>query len=354
MSKTDDIIKTELSLIGDYKDLKRRFFIGSSNYDQYLWSDGGLTFGYQDYIYGSNDFAWYKEEEWKDTNTGKIVDKKPIIVIEGTHCLNTKSYGTAQLQRFHHAYGAFMNGIISVYYLKKGKHDIRHDLLLAAYFASKIHRSKGNPGAYLVTEDYEDIKALVKLVGDFGETSEEVNNFIELMLEKMKKGFLTFYVSKRKKYTSYEKYLNDRCIFKTPQEHWIKYLGPKKNSVLDASIRYGHIVLGEALVTKYLLKGENLLDEGEKFYYFFPLINNDEYNEINNTLTKDKEWLLLANTPDWIITTSDELVFENASLANSIIPFRELDLNINRKNWNVVRRAINSAILNGSYNLDIQ
>ena len=341
MSKTDDIIKTELGRIGDYKDLKRRYFVGSSNYDQLLWCDGGLTFGY-DGLYGSNDFAWYREEDWTHEYSGKTVDKKPVIIIEGTHCLNTKSYGTAQLQRFHHAYGAFMNGIISVYYLKKGKHPIRHDLLLAAYYATNLHRKQGNPGAYIVTEDYEDIEKLVHLVGDFGETSKEVSDYIDELLEKMKKGFEEFFDNRyKKRKKNYMDYLRDRCIFRTPQGHWIKYLGPKKDSVLDSSIRYGHIMLGEAFVTNYLLLGSGLISNNTPFNYFFPLINNEEYNEINSKLTKDKEWLILSNMKShWIITTSDELVFNDRKLTESIIPFKNLNLNDNRKAWNKVRKEI--------------
>ena len=171
MAKTDDIIKVELSEIGDYKNLKRRGFIGSSNHDQDLWTDGGLTFSFGGKVYGSNDFAWYIDEAWVDPSTGIRCNKKPVLVVEGTHCLNTESFGTAQIQRFHHAYGPFRNGIISVYYLRKGKHEIRHDLLLAAYIANFVHGYKQNHCAYLVTEEIEDIQQLVKLIGDYGETS---------------------------------------------------------------------------------------------------------------------------------------------------------------------------------------
>ena len=50
MPKTDDIIKQELTNIGNYKNLFMRGFIGSSNYDQELWVDGGLTFRFNGVI----------------------------------------------------------------------------------------------------------------------------------------------------------------------------------------------------------------------------------------------------------------------------------------------------------------
>lgn len=347
MSKTDDIIKREISRIGNYKNLKMRYFVGSSNYDQELWCDGGLTFGYNGYIYGSNDFAWYRDEPWEHEFTGKTVNQKPIIVVEGTHCLNTKSYGTAQLQRFHHAYGAFLNNIISVYYLKEGKHPIRHDLLLAAYNASKYHRGLGNKGAYIVTDQIDELDKLVKLVGDFGEDSTEVQTYIEELLDNMK---LRFYEHFERNFLdkgkNFEDYLFKRAVIKTGKGHWVKFLGPRKDSIVDPSIRYGHIVLGEAYVTKYLLKEI----EVEDFIYFFPLMSKKDIEEITATLTSDKEWLLLTNSADWTIVSLDEIDFEDKTLTSGIIPFRTLNLNDNRKEWNVYRKRIAENIKAGKYN----
>ncbi len=347
MSKTDDIIKNELSNLGDYKGLKRRVFLGSSNYDQNLWTSGGLTFSFENKVYGSNDFAWYKEEEWVDPDTSIKCNYRPVIVIEGTHCLNTKSYGTAQIQRFHHAYGPFRNGIISIYYLKEGKHPIRHDLLKAVYNANIYHNYKKNKTAYLVTDSIEDIERLLHAIGDYGETSNEVFEIIDEILGKMLELYNEFYT---RKYSKYEDYLNSRAIFKS-KSGWIKYLGPKQNSFLDSSIRYGHIVLGEAFVTKYLLLDDEV-NEKNKFKFFFPLISDEEIEEINNKLTKDKEWLILSNNNSWKVVSIDKITFSDNSLKDNIRKFKKLNLNDNRKEWNQVRKMIAISLKNSFFTLD--
>lgn len=344
MSKTDDIIKSELSLLGDYKSLKRRVFLGSSNYDQKLWTEGGLTFSYEKKVYGSNDFAWYKDEQWVDPDSGIKCDSKPVIVIEGTHCLNTKSYGTAQIQRFHHAYGPFRNGIISIYYLKEGKHPIRHDLLKAVYNANIVHDYKKNKTAYLVTDSINDIETLLHAIGDFGEYSDETFKVVDKILERMLKLYNNFY---ERKYSTYEEYLNSRAIFKY-KIGWIKFLGPKQDSFLDSSIRYGHIVLGEAFVTKYLLRDDKV-KELEQFKFFFPLISKKEISEISDKLTKDKEWVILSNNDSWKLLSIDEVSFLDKSLKDEIKKFKNLNLN-DRSLYDPKHDAISSYVLLGILN----
>ena len=350
MSKTDDIIKLELSNIGNYKNLLRRGFVGSSNHDQELWDDGGLTFKYDGHVYGSNDFAWYKVEKWSNPGTGKTTNFKPVLVIEGTHCLNTKSYGTAQIQRFHHAYGPFRNGVISIYYLRKGKYRIRHDLLLSAYYANIVHDYKKNRCAYLVTEDIKDIEKLVHLIGDYGECSDEVFDYIDVVLAKMKQGFDEFY-NKPKKYSSFEDYLNERAIFKFGENQWIKFLGTKKESFLDSSIRQGHIVLGEAMVAHYLLLGSGSLHSNDKYYFYFPLITREGLNLVKKTLTHDKEFLLLSGLDFWVLKTFDDVDFDDTRIKDMTLPFRSLNLNDARKEWNVVRDMISYSLKKNTFKI---
>ena len=141
MSKTDDFIKSELDSIQSVN-MKKRFFLGTSSQDQKLWGEGGLTFGINGYRYGSLDFAWYKDKNWTDPYTNKVINKKPIIVVEGSDCLNTRSWGNAQIQRFHHLYGAFLSDLCAVYYLRKGEHDIRPELFGAVSYLNKNYRNK--------------------------------------------------------------------------------------------------------------------------------------------------------------------------------------------------------------------
>lgn len=347
MPKTDDVIKQELTNIGNYKDLKMRGFIGSSNFDQQLWVEGGLTFRHNGKSYGSNDFAWYKEEQWTEPGTGIKCDSKPIIVVEGTDCLNTRSYGTAQIQRFHHAYGPFMNGsIIGIYYLKEGEYDVRNDLTAAVYFANIVEKYKDRKAAYLVTSDINKIKKLVELIGDYGVNDDRVWAFIDEILGEMKKHFLSHY---NKKYTRYEDYLNYHYIFKKSDGNWVKYIGAKERSFTDSSIRYGHIVLGEAFVAYYLLAGKNLIPNGKNVKYFFPLLNKKELSTMKSTLTRDKEFAILTDTPYWDVLTLDDINFADSSLKDAISFFRELDLNKERKSWNVVRNRIENALKSNSF-----
>ncbi len=349
MPKTDDIIKEELSSIGDYKGLKRRGFIGSSNFDQELWVNGGLTFTYLGKDCGSNDFAWYREEKWVDPESKQTCNYKPIIVIEGTHCLNTGSYGTAQLQRFHHAYGPFRNGIISIYYLKEGKHEIRHDLLAAAYYANITYDYLNRKTCYIVTDKLSHIETLVHLVGDYGEKSDEVWRYIQHLVEGMKVQFHKYY--DRHEYKNFEEYLNERCVFKETNGNWIKYLGPKIESFLDSSIRYGHIVLGEAFVANYMLRGSKLLSPDKTLDYFFPLIDKKGLEKLTTTLKHDKEFLILSGNQDWRILTIDDVEFDDKSLKDKILPFRKKNLNDNRKEWNVVRKQIEYALKNNLFTI---
>jgi len=347
MPKTDDIIKQELTMIGNYKDLKMRGFIGSSNYDQKLWIEGGLTFRYNGKSYGSNDFAWYKEQEWIEPGTGIICDSKPIIVVEGTDCLNTRSYGTAQIQRFHHAYGPFMNGgIIAIYYLKEGEYEVRNDLAAAVYFANIVENYKDRKAAYLVTSDINDIKKLIELVGNYGENDYRVWDFIDKMLVEMKNHFLTHF---NKKYSLYEDYLNSHYIFEKNDGNWVKYIGAKERSFTDSSIRYGHIVLGEAFVAYYLLAGKGLIPTEKNVKYLFPLLNEQELSTMKATLTRDKEFAILTDTSYWDVLTLDDIKFTDSSLKDAILPFRGMDLNKERKAWNVVRNRIENALKSNSF-----
>lgn len=271
--------------------------------------------------------------------TGRIElayeEARKLYAVE--HCLNTKSYGTAQIQRFHHAYGPFRNGIISIYYLRKGKYKIRHDLLLSAYYANIVHKYKENKCAYLVTEDIKDIENLVHLIGDFGETSDKVFDYVDKVLKKMKKGFDDFFKKPRKQRFTFEDYLNERAIFRFGNNKWIKYLGTKKESFLDSSIRQGHIVLGEAMVAHYLLLGSGMISNNDKYFFYFPLITKEGLEDVRKTLTRDKEFLLLDNLNYWNLITYDDVEFSNKQIKQMTIPFREKDLNKCRKEWNVVR-----------------
>ena len=101
--------------------------------------DGGLTFKHDGLSFGSNDAAYYIDDYGIET---------PIMALELTDALNRGSRGNAQYQRFHHALGAVRNGVIGVYYLKPGEHEVQPDLYKMALSAWEIH---GTPYILLKT-----------------------------------------------------------------------------------------------------------------------------------------------------------------------------------------------------------
>jgi len=348
MSKTDTAIKRMLDDIGDQGNLKRRRFFGTSRLDQELWSNDGLSFGINGFVYGSCDFAWYADEEWIEPYKGQKCAQRPYLVIEGTDCLNTRSWGSAQIQRFHHAMGPFLCGINSVYFLNKGRLPIRPYLPAAAYFASKYHRSLGNNASYMVTDDIQDIRDLVLTMGSSGIES-EFKGKVDYILGKMIAYFNETF-RKPPFNSNWESYLFSRAITRTPQGFWVKDLGPKKESLTDSSVRYGHIVLGEALTSFYLLLGSGMFNpEKEIFYYLFPLMERADIEDLDRVLADDKEWNLVrkAGYP-WKVATLDELQGLNENMRRQIVQrFKTANLNECKGEWDSIKRSIREGLREG-------
>ena len=178
--KSDQIVKSELSSIGDMGNLKIRVFPPDTRDDQIHWVNGGLCFGRHELLYGSCDGAWYTEESWTDPLTGENSNLRPVIAVEGTLALERGSSGNAQYQRFFHVLGAIRSGIIGVYYLRKGESSIRPDLFKAALNASAKH---GKP--YLVIDELTELQGLVETIANHGEDSPQANEVIQKINQKM-------------------------------------------------------------------------------------------------------------------------------------------------------------------------
>jgi hypothetical protein len=348
-------MKRKLDSIGDVGQLTRRRFVGSSRQDQELWSRGGLSFGFNGFVYGSCDFAWYAEEEWIDPYNGQKSYQKPVIVVEATDCLNTRSWGSAQVQRFHHAYGPFLCGINSIYFLNRGRLPIRPYLEAAAYYATLYHRKLGNDAAYLITDDINDIRRLVVLAAKYGTRSPEFQQEVTRILKNMKQYFdATF--TRRPYYSNWIRYLRSRAITMMPNGRFVKDLGPKMQSLTDSSQRYGHIIVGEALTTKYLLIGSNLFDSNkDKFYYLFPLITRAELKQLDATLQNDKEWAIVrkAGFPWEIVTLDDLKGIDDKILKEIHFKFRKANLNLVRKEWNETKEYIRNGLRKGTITLKL-
>lgn len=286
---SDEVIKREVvDQIGDVGDLKLRIFRESSREDQKLFSQGGLTFGVSGVSYGSCDACWYVEENWMDGFDGNIIDKRPVIALEGTDARNRRSSGNAQYQRFHHVLGAVKNGIVGIYYLKLGEFKIQEDLYAMAYFASKIERGK-----YLITEDLSFVKKLLEL----HENKEKFDKCIEEYLETMFAVFRSKF--KLKYHESWEEFASKRSTI-IDDNFVIKYSARMKRNFTDGSQRAGHIAVGEMYLSKYYFPQK-------KLFYLLPRMSKEDLRSLDEHKKVDKEWYLLRNEPDVFIKTVDDI-----------------------------------------------
>tara|TARA_B100000963_G_C22613889_1_gene666304 strand:- start:1317 stop:2306 length:990 start_codon:yes stop_codon:yes gene_type:complete len=277
---SDELIKRELidSIGVKYFGLKARVFPEGSNQDQISFEDGGLTFSYRKTNYGSCDLAYvYSQSE------------KPYMAIEGTDALNRGSSGNAQYQRFHHALGAVKNGLIGVYYLRKGNLEIREDLYAMAYFSSIKEK-----GFYIITQSIDEIKEILKY-------SDETTDVRELFLKDLlNKKYEIFLDKFEKKYKSSWKLFAEKRSTLIFEKHIIKYSARNILNFTDGSQRAGHIAVGEMYLTKYFFPDY-------KFFYFWPRMNKEELNYLNSNKTNDKEWNLLSTEENVEIITIDDI-----------------------------------------------
>lgn len=290
---SDEIVKREIIDQVGYKvgDLKLRIFTESSNDDQVKFDEGGLTFSFNGANYGSCDACYYKIEN------GIAV---PIIAIEGTDALNRKSSGNAQYQRFHHALGLVRNGLIGIYYLKKGIVKIQEDLFGFTFFASQRES-----GSYIVTDDLAVIKELLEKY----DNPEEFKTFVNLQLEKM---YDIFDKKFQKTYKGdWQKFADKRSTI-IKDDYVIKHAGRMQRNFTDGSQRAGHIAVGEMYLTKYYFYDK-------MFYYLFPRMTRKEIEYLDIHKANDKEWYLLRHEPNVEIKTMDEIIGLSDTLRNHLL-----------------------------------
>lgn len=288
---SDQIIKYEIKdKVKKFKGINLRIFPDSSNEDQKLVKDGGLTFSYDGIDYGSCDAGWFEE---KIVNGKKI--EVPLIGLEGTDALNRGSSGDAQYQRFHHALGAVKNGYIGIYYLREGDSKMQLDLYEMAYNATKY--ADGN-GAYLIIQNLKIVNDILELVSNYGRDSQQVKKYLNDYSQKMHD---IWYKEKFSTYNySWEKFADRRStiIF---DDYIVKYAGRMKRNYTDGSQRAGHIAVGEMYLSKYLYYGK-------KVYYLCPRMSAEEVKYLDTHKSDDKEWTLLRHEENVYYMTRDNIV----------------------------------------------
>lgn len=331
---SDEIIKREIiDTVGDhYGNIELRIFPQSSRDDQKRFSDDGLTFGYRGIPYGSCDACWYIKEDWKD-GFGRVINKRPIIVLEGTDALRRGSTGNAQTQRFHHVLGAVKNGLVGIYYLKKGPAKIRPDLYGMAYYASKVE--KGN---YLVTDDLRVVRGLLENYGN----KQNFDDFIKGHLEKMHKIFNSNF---QNLYNSDWKVFAQKRSTIIKDDYVIKYAGRGRRNFTEGSQRAGHIAVGEMYLTKYYFYDK-------KFYYLFPKMTRTDLRMLDKSKSTDKEWFLLRNEPNVFIKTIDDIEGISGSIRTKLRQIKDKPLKGSAlRIFKACMKVIVSQLENGGYKI---
>jgi hypothetical protein len=306
---SDEIIKHEIidHLGWECQGIKLRVFPQSSNEDQKPFSEKGLTFGYHGVSYGSCDACWYVDEKWVDGLNNKEINEKPVIALEGTDALNRNSGGNALYQRFHHALGAVKNGVVGVYYLKKGKQKIQPDLFGMAYFASKVEKGK-----YLVIDDLDVVKDLLERY----KTPKAFDDYICAYLEKMYGIFIDKFNDSYG--GDWKKFAAKRSTI-VKDNYVIKYAGRGRRNFTEGAQRAGHIAVGEMFLTKYYFYDK-------KFYYLFPKMTQEDLKKLDKGKKTDKEWFLLRNEPNVVIKTMDDIENLSSEIRDKLIEIKDMPL----------------------------
>lgn len=321
---SDEQIKNEIidHIKGYHGPLKPRIFPQSSNQDQFLFQDGGLTFSADGVSYGSCDACWFDVDE-----SGKEV---PVIALEGTDALNRGSSGNAQYQRFHHALGASKSGIIGIYYLRKGKSKIQEDLFGMAYYASQYEK-----GPYLIIDNLD---YLVELLCTYP-NKKQMSNIINQRLQEMQNAFIGKFT---KQYNDrWEDFARDRStiIF---DDLIVKHAARSRRNFTDSSQRAGHIAVGEMYLTKYYFFTK-------RFYYLFPRMTFQDRDYLDKNKSNDKEWFLLRHEPGVDIKTVDEIDGLPRKVKQSLIELRDTPLKgADLKTYNNLAKEIERGLISGA------
>ncbi len=326
---SDQIVKNQIKEELGYENgkIKLRVYFEGSNDDQIPFAEGGLTFGSNGTLYGSCDAAWYIDDtNYFDEISGKMINQKPIIGLEGTDALQRGSSGNAQYQRFHHALGAVREGLIGIYYLKPGIKKVRLDLYEMAYNASMLEK-----GTYLITQSLDLVRDIINLINTYGENSDELKLFLREKLEEMHTCWLNEEFNK--KYNGDWQKFSDKRSTIIQDDCIIKYCARNKRNFTDASQRAGHIAVGEMYLSKYFFINK-------KVKYLFLRMFNDEKIEMDKKKVTDKEWNLLRNEENVEIKTVDDLIGLPSDLRENLIRIKNEPL----KNGTEAMKVYNQAV----------
>jgi len=315
---SDDLIKEMFQDIGPKGKLKLRIFHSDNISDQKPWIQGGLSFGKINQLYGSCDAGWYLEETWVDSFNNKKVSQKPVLIVEGTDCLNTGSSGSAQYQRFFHVLGAVLSGCIGIYYLKKGYLKLRYDIPLAACNVSIM---TGTP--YFVITEIDDLKDIVESIGNKGKFQKVRDRILNEMKEFFVENAPTKYVENGN--LNKEEYIKGRSFAVDKNKKIIKILSTNYINLTNPSKRGAHILLGEYLVAKYCLN--------KRIWILLPRLTHQDIKNLNKS--NKKEWKILWD--DTRVITLEDLDGIEPDLIKKLLDLKDQSMkggDPSREKWN--------------------
>ena len=228
------------------KNLKLRIF-GESRQDQNHWTRGGLTFGPDSCLFGSNDAGWFLDKPFS-IKGGKVSEKTPVVLVEGSYGTETGNSGSAQFARFSHALGAVNDGFIGVYFIpfesqyvkKNGKEvtvKVRPHMIKAALNACEMER-----GEYLFIDAYKP-ELLVELLRalDGGDGINKKSILLKIKLE-------------MKDEVDRHDLDIDRSNYLYSNERMGKLFMFNSKAFEDPRYRNGHTILGDALIQENFCK----------------------------------------------------------------------------------------------------
>ncbi len=283
------------------KNLKIRWF-GESHDDQMNWEDGGLTIQIDGVKSGSCDVGFYFEESC--VINGKKINKKPVLLIEGTEGLEMGNTGSAQHARYSHALGPCRFGIIGVLlqaYEAKSGAKTRWDIFEGALIETK----KSINGSYLVMDIYDE-DLLVDFLKTIDKKNEsETNLFIDKIITIMRSQYQKVVSRKRKEW------VKDFPIKDFSTKIYLFNL----KAFTTSGGRNGHTILGTSLNEKAIFD--------DKYAILFFRLNQADVNYLKN-LKNNKEVNQMFNTKGLIVLNIDDLDFKNKEIEKELNDFKDV------------------------------
>ena len=313
---SDTQVKNVLMDIGRKANLKNLIIrcFSESHYDQLHWTEGGLTFGSKNCLYGSNDVGFFYNKPYFK-NKKKVYDKTPALIIEGTYGTRKGNTGSAQHARFSHSLGVAIEGFVGIYFIpfesiyrkangKQQKAYVRYDMLQAAINVSNLEK-----GQYLFV-DANNESLMIDILKAFDSEDEQKINLIIIKVKKIMQDFIDANWPKKLPLLFNNKRIGKLLMFNVVNFSNINFRTKEKYK--SGRFRNGHTILGTVLTLSYLFSDKPL-------DLILPRFTNEDCKLLDSF--QKKEWLLLRAQKNINIVTLDDLEFKNSLLKNELYSF---------------------------------